>query len=58
MFNLSSADNDNTMNWYTKEDVGIGSGSRGSTLSLAVPEPSSVALLGLGGIALIMRRRK
>lgn len=29
----------------------------GSTLTL-VPEPSSVALLGLGGLALIMRRRK
>ncbi|MBK1855309.1 PEP-CTERM sorting domain-containing protein [Verrucomicrobiaceae bacterium 5K15] len=31
----------------------------GNTLSLvAVPEPSSAALLGLGGLALIMRRRK
>ncbi len=31
----------------------------GSTLSaVAVPEPSSTALLGLGGLALILRRRK
>ena len=31
----------------------------GNTLSLvAVPEPSSTALLGLGGLALILRRRK
>ena len=26
--------------------------------SVAVPEPSTTALLGLGGLALIMRRRK
>lgn len=30
----------------------------GNTLSLAVPEPSSAALLGLGGLALALRRRK
>ena len=30
----------------------------GNTLSLVVPEPSSTALLGLGGLALILRRRK
>ncbi|MEJ6571196.1 MAG: PEP-CTERM sorting domain-containing protein [Akkermansiaceae bacterium] len=28
------------------------------TAALTVPEPSSVALLGLGGLALILRRRK
>ncbi len=33
------------------------SGVTGSTLSV-VPEPSSTALLGLGGLALILRRRK
>ena len=30
----------------------------GTTLTLAVPEPSSTALLGLGGLALLARRRK
>ena len=30
----------------------------GTQLSLVVPEPSSTALLGLGGLALILRRRK
>ncbi|WP_435892457.1 PEP-CTERM sorting domain-containing protein [Oceaniferula spumae] len=29
-----------------------------TTLALAVPEPSSTALLGLGGLALVLRRRK
>ncbi|MGJ8673811.1 PEP-CTERM sorting domain-containing protein [Rubritalea sp.] len=32
--------------------------SEGTTTTTAVPEPSSTALLGLGGLALIMRRRK
>ena len=31
---------------------------RFSVTGTAVPEPSSVALLGLGGLALILRRRK
>ena len=32
--------------------------STGATLTVAVPEPSSTALIGLGGLALILRRRK
>ena len=35
-----------------------GSGVNGVTVTVAVPEPSSTALLGLGGLALILRRRK
>jgi len=34
-----------------------GAGQKGITVT-AVPEPSSIALLGLGGLALILRRRK
>ena len=33
-------------------------GGGGVTVTTAVPEPSSAALLGLGGLALILRRRK
>ena len=40
-------------NFTFTEDGGAGAG----TLT-AVPEPSSAALLGLGGLALIFRRRK
>lgn len=37
----------------------VSDGGTGSILTaVAVPEPSSAALLGLGGIALILRRRK
>jgi len=35
-----------------------GSDTAGSLTLVAVPEPSSAALLGLGGLALILRRRK
>jgi len=35
-----------------------GSNTAGSLVLKAVPEPSSAALLGLGGLALILRRRK
>jgi len=42
--------------------LGRDGASRGSVagiqITTAVPEPSSVALLGLGGLALILRRRK
>ncbi len=34
------------------------SGAGSTVTALAVPEPSSTALLGLGGLALILRRRK
>ena len=37
---------------------GSGTGISGVVVSEVVPEPSSAALLGLGGLALIMRRRK
>jgi len=53
--------------FYTDGDLTIGGDNSaafadvfqvsGNTLSL-VPEPSSTALLGLGGLALILRRRK
>ncbi len=37
----------------------IWNGGSGQTIALAlVPEPSSAALLGLGGLALILRRSK
>ncbi len=42
-------------------DRGLGGGYRGSIAGFKieiVPEPSSAALLGLGGLALILRRRK
>lgn len=43
--------------------VNVSNGANASTisnvnLSVAVPEPSSAALLGLGGLALILRRRR
>jgi len=40
----------NSVNWGETADVTLG--------VTAVPEPSSAALLGLGGFALILRRRK
>lgn len=39
-------------NWGETQDVTL------DVTAAAVPEPSSAALLGLGGLALIMRRRK
>ncbi len=47
-FNVSS--NHSTENYTGISDVGFD--------TVAVPEPSSTALLGLGGLALILRRRK
>ncbi|MEZ7957070.1 MAG: PEP-CTERM sorting domain-containing protein [Rubritalea sp.] len=44
-------DDSNNFDFYT-------AGDNGGTLTLVVPEPSSTALLGLGGLALILRRRK
>lgn len=39
-------------------DAGIGDGTGGGTVSLGlVPEPTSMALLGLGGLTLLRRRR-
>jgi len=43
----------------TLETTGASSGSQLNAITLyTVPEPSSAALLGLGGLALILRRRK
>jgi len=54
--------NDFTNNVITfHTDRGLGGGNRASVsgfLITTVPEPSSAALLGLGGLALILRRRK
>ena len=58
---------DNNLGPYTRLRLGTGSSSLtadnlyiGTTLAdvTPVPEPSSAALLGLGGLALILRRRK
>lgn len=46
-----------TDNLGAGDRVGLGEVRFGGTVS-AVPEPSSAALLGLGGVALILRRRK
>ena len=43
---------------YFQDDVSDFSISEVTLTALAVPEPSSAALLGLGGLALIVRRRK
>jgi len=43
---------------YFQDDLGDFSISEVTLTALAVPEPSSAALLGLGGLALIVRRRK
>ena len=40
------------------DDSGEGFAIRDFTLAAAVPEPSSTALLGLGGLALALRRRR
>lgn len=50
---LRLASNTNTTDWGSSDVVDVGY----LTLS-SVPEPSSAALLGLGGLALILRRRK
>lgn len=46
--------------WTTQrtENVGSFDGSAAALQIRAVPEPSAAVLLGLGGLALIMRRRK
>jgi len=48
---------------YVQQNTGLAGSFDGQTAAFqlritAVPEPSSTALLGLGGLALIMRRRK
>ena len=49
----------NTTTTNTPATSGTGSRDfRFSVAGTAVPEPSSAALLGLGGLALILRRRK
>lgn len=49
-----------TQDFYIDQQTNVGTfdGFFGSMQLRAVPEPSSTALLGLGGLALIMRRRK
>ena len=48
-----------TYNTAANGDEGIGIGGIDATFDIqAVPEPSSAALLGLGGFALILRRRR
>lgn len=42
----------------TSRNVKVNDMTAATTFSEAVPEPSSAALLGLGGLALILRRRK
>ena len=39
-------------------NINIYTNGSGLTTVQVIPEPSSLALLGLGGIALILRRRK
>ncbi len=50
---------DVTINWNATAEAG-GSDTIGAFVlnTTAIPEPSSTALLGLGGLALILRRRK
>jgi len=48
----------NTQDGNTTDDVDPGIGGWILLEQAAVPEPSSTALLGLGGIALLLRRRK
>ncbi|MEZ7957082.1 MAG: PEP-CTERM sorting domain-containing protein [Rubritalea sp.] len=44
---------------FAQEEDGLAGTTSIDNFSItAVPEPSSTALLGLGGLALIMRRRK
>jgi hypothetical protein len=42
----------------TSQSMGVTDNSDGTFTVLAVPEPSTTALLGLGGLALILRRHK
>lgn len=58
LFTLSAADQLKTLDSVTITNTG---GDRLSVLAISgqtVPEPSSVALLGLGGLALMLRRRR
>ena len=68
LFNGQSSTDLGDLSWAdaTNSAVGLGggeyfvftaAGSFGGTLTLAVPEPSSLALLGLGGLCVVRRRR-
>lgn len=52
--------NASTQDFYLTQSTGVGDfdGYIGAIQLRAVPEPSAAALLGLGGLALILRRRK
>lgn len=56
----TAADLDYYIIQFTQEEDGLAGTTSVDNFSLAatVPEPSSAALLGLGGLALILRRRK
>jgi len=58
-FSTSDASADVTINWNATAEDG-GSDTLGAFVlnTTAIPEPSTTALLGLGGFALILRRRK
>ena len=55
----TAADLDYYLIQFAQEEDGLAGTTSIDNFSItAVPEPSSTALLGLGGLALIMRRRK
>lgn len=55
----AATDGSNPLNWNSQYLRFALAGDRADNLSVsAVPEPSSAALIGLGGLALILRRRK
>ena len=54
--NVFTANQDGIALTFTR--AGVNRGSVAGIVIVSVPEPSSAALLGLGGLALILRRRK